>query len=225
MRGTVDFDFCPPTLIDKVLAETFDQPLSKVGFSKIRDRFYVRSRFPEMNDVIQLFRDKLDLNFVWGLSLNFVPHVTDGVENVQWHRTPKSARSDLKCSGFGKNREPGWSIRTSHGEIVLRQSAEFTRARMVPKALSFFDSLAGFRDLDAKFQEAARPNDFGFTLEMRFQVHLAYAFFLAKSGHESEAKSMMSRWLERNFNSFRPETLERISELFTEAVNSPYVLQ
>lgn len=221
----MDFDFCPPTLIDQVLAKTFDHSLSKVGFSKIRHRFYVRSRFPEMNDVIELRRDNLDLNFVWGLSLNFVPHVTDGVENVEWHRTPKSARSDLRYSGFGKNPERGWSIRTTHGKTVLRESAELTRSRMLPKALSFFDSLAGFRDLDAKFQEAARPNDFGWTLEMRFQLHLAYAFFLAKNGQESEAKGMMSRWLDRNFNSFRPETIEKVSALFQKAVESPYVLQ
>jgi hypothetical protein len=66
-----------------------------------------------MNDVIEFFRGNLDLNFVWGLSLNFVPHITIGVEHVRWHRTPKSAVSDLRCSGFGKNPETGWSIQTT----------------------------------------------------------------------------------------------------------------
>lgn len=221
----MDFDFCSPSLIDKILAETFDQPLSDVGFRKIRDRFYVRSRFLEMNDVIELWRDKLDLSFLWGLSLNFVPHVTNGVENVRWHRTPKSARRDLSYSGFGKNPQPGWSIRTTHGETVLRQSAELTRTRMLPKAVALFDSVGELRDLNSKFEEAARPNEFGWTLEMHPQRHLSYAFFLAKIGHESEARQMMSGWLKRNFNVFRPETLERISELFKEAVESPYVLQ
>lgn len=216
----MSLELCPPALIDKVLAETFDRSLSGAGFKKIRHRFYVRSRFPEMNDVIELFRDKLDLNFVWGLSLNFVPHVTNGVENVRWHRTPKSANSDLRYSGFP---EPGWSIRATQGGAVLRQSAELTRTRMLPKALAFFDCVTGFRDLSGKFQEAARPNEFGWTLETQFQLHLAYAFYLAKSGRENEAKQMMSKWLERNFNSFRPETLERISEIFKKAVDSPYI--
>jgi len=59
-------DLCSPALIDSVLAETFDDCLSVAGFEKIRPRFFVRSRFPEMNDVIEFFRSHLDLNFVWG---------------------------------------------------------------------------------------------------------------------------------------------------------------
>jgi hypothetical protein len=187
------YELCSPPTIDKVLAETFDACLSEVKFQKIRPRLYVRTRFPEMNDVIEFFRGNLDLNFVWGLSLNFVPHITNGVENICWHRTPKSAISDLRYSGFGKNPETGWSIHTTQGEHNLRRSAELTRAEMLPKALRYFDSVRGFHDLSLKFKEAAHSNDWGWTLEMRYQVHLAYAFYLAKSGHESEARQMMLR--------------------------------
>jgi hypothetical protein len=38
------FELCSPKLIDAVLAEVFDGPLTQAGFQKIRDRFYVRSR-------------------------------------------------------------------------------------------------------------------------------------------------------------------------------------
>ena len=55
------FELCLPNLIDSVVEEFFDEALSKVGFRKVRDRFYVRSRIAEMNDVIEFFRDKLNL--------------------------------------------------------------------------------------------------------------------------------------------------------------------
>ena len=218
-------DLCSPALIDRVLAETFDDCLSAAGFEKIRPRFYVRSRFREMNDVIEFFRSHLDLNFVWGLSLSFVPHITAGVENIHWHRTPKSAISDLRRSGFGKKPETGWSVQTTQGEKILRRSAELTRTEMLPKALRYFDSVRGFHDLASKFEEAARPNEWSWTLEMQPQVHLAYVFYLSKSGRESEARQMMSGWLSRNFSAYRPETLERISQLFEEATKSPFTLQ
>lgn len=219
------YELCSPALIDRVLAETFDDSLSHAGFQKIGPRFYVRTRFREMNDVIEFTRRQLDLIFVWGISLNFVPHITTGVENVRWHRTPKSAVSDLGRSGFGKNPESGWSIRTIEGEEILRRSAELTRAEMLPKALTYFDSLRSFHDLSSKFEEAARPNDWGWTLEMRYQVHLAYAFYLAKAGREKEAREMMSSWLAHNLKGFRQETLERVSQLFEQAIESPFTLR
>jgi hypothetical protein len=219
------FDLCPPALIDKVLAETFDPPLADLAFQKIRHRFYVRSRLPEVNEVIEFHRDRLDLNFTWGLSLNFVPHITEGVENVRWHRTQKSARRDLYQSGFGKSPQLGWSVGTIQGEAFLRRSAELTRTEMLPKALAFFDSIRSLRDLLPKFREAAQPNDWGWTLEMRPQLHLAYTFYLAKQGQAQEAEKMMSDWLARNFDFLSPETLERISDLFRQAIDSPFVLQ
>lgn len=204
------YELCSPALIDQVLAETFDDSLFAAGFLKIRPRLYVRSRFPEINDVIEFFRSHLDLNFVWGLSLNFVPHITAGVETVGWHRTPKSAVAGIRHSGFGKNPEAGWSISTTQGEVILRRSAELTRDEMLPKAMKCFDAVRGFRDLSGAFQDAARPNDWGWTLEMHPQLHLAYAFYLAKSGEEMLARQMMSVWLSRSFKTYRPETLESV---------------
>lgn len=177
-----------------------------------------------MNDVIEFYRSHVDLNFVWGLSLNFVPHITAGVENIRWHRTPKSAISDIRRSGFGKRPETGWSISTTQGEMILRRSAELTRNEMVPKALEYLDSIRRFQDLSSVFQQAALPNDWDWPLEMMPQLHLAYAFYLAKSSHEGEARQMMSAWLSRNRNVYRPETLESLSRLFEQAAKSPVIL-
>jgi len=177
-----------PKLIDRVVEEVFDEALSKAGFRKVRDRFYVRSRIPEMNDVIDFFIDKLNLNFIWGLALNFVPHITSGVENVRWHRAPKSARMDLRYSGFGRVPELGWSIRATSGEDELRRSAILTRSEMLPKALKFFESVKRFHHLESVFQEHKRPNEFGWTFDMFTQVSFAYAFYLAKGGQKRKAR-------------------------------------
>jgi hypothetical protein len=219
------YDLCPPAVIDKVLAEIFDASLARVGFEKIRPRFYVRNRLPEMNDVIEFYRGRLDLTLVWGPSLNFVPHITGKVENVRWHRTPKSAHIDLRYSGFGKRRQIEYSIQTTQGEQTLLRGARLTRTEILPKALAYFESVRVFSDLSAKFREAALPNHWGWTLEMRYQEHLAYCFYLAKSGQEIDARKMMSAWLSHGFNSFRPETLEKLSQHFEEATKTPFTLQ
>jgi len=207
------------------LAEVFDGPLTDAGFKKVRDRFYVRSRIHQVSDFVEFWRDKLDLNFLWGLSLNFVPHITSGVENVRWHRTPKSAHRDLSYSGFGRKPQLGWSIRATQGEEELRRSALLTRSEMLPKAMKFFESVKKFHDLESVFQNQQIPNEYGFTFDMHTQVSLAYSFYLAKSGQEQKARQYMSRWLARNSVAYREETVARISELFEEAVCSPYVLQ
>jgi hypothetical protein len=200
-------DLCPPAPIDKILAKIFDAPLSSVGFKNIRPRFYVRTRLPEMNDVIEFYRNRFDLVLVSGPSLNFVPHITGGVENIRWHRTPKSACIDLRYSGFDKHSQIEWSIQTRQGAQTLSRSAQLTLVEVLPKALAYFESIRVFSDLSAKFRDSIATS-VGWTLEMRYQEHLAYCFYLAKSGQETEARKMMSAWLSRGFNSFRPETLE-----------------
>lgn len=219
------YELCSPKLIDVVLADVFDGPLTKVGFQKVRDRFYVRSRMQEMNDVVEFWRDNLALKFLWGLSLNFVPHITNGVEKIRWHRTPKSAFKDLSYSGFGRVPQSGCSITTTSGEQKLRQSALLTRFEMLPKALKFFESVKKFHDLESVFTEFKKPNEFGWTFDMFTQVYLAYSFYLAKSGQEQKARQHMSAWLVRNNNAYREETVARISELFEAAARTPLVLQ
>ena len=133
------FELCPPDLIDEVIGEVFDQPLGEAGFAKVRNRRFVRSRFVEMNDVIEFYRDPLNLIFIWGLSLNFVPHLTPGVGELRWHRTIKSARTDLRYSGFGRKKALGWCLDATRGKAELRRTAILTRSEMLPKAFALFD--------------------------------------------------------------------------------------
>ena len=218
-------ELCAPKLIDAILAEVFDRPLADASFKKVRERVYVRSRVRDINDVVEFWRDRLNLNFLWGLSLNFVPHITGGVENVRWHRTPKSAYRDLSYSGFGRTPQLGWFVRATLGEEELRRSALLTRSEMLPRAMRFFESITEFHDLEAIFQDQQIPNEYGLTLDTKTQVSLAYSFYLARSGQEQKARQYMSRWFARNSAAYRGETAEKISELFEDAVRSPYIFQ
>jgi len=96
---------------------------------------------------------------------------------------------------------------------------------MLPKALKFFESVKKFHDLEAVFREQEKPNEFGWTLDMFPQISLAYSFYLAKSGQEQKARQYMSKWLARNSNAYREETMARVSDLFEEATKSPFVVQ
>jgi len=95
----------------------------------------------------------------------------------------------MRYSGFGKNSATGWSIQTTQGETNLRRSGELTRAEMLPKALKYFDSIRGFHDLSLKFEEAAHPNEYGWTLEMRYQVHLASCLWDERVAEAQTARS------------------------------------
>jgi hypothetical protein len=51
------------------------------------------------------------------------------------------------------------------------------------------------------------------------QIALAYAFDLAKIGTEGNARAYMAEWLKRSHR--RPETNQRLRELFEDAVRRP----
>jgi hypothetical protein len=118
----------------------------------------------------------------------------------------------------------GWSIEATGGKDELQRSALLTRSEMLPKALRFFESLKTFQDLEAIFQEKQRPNEWGWTFDMFPQSSLAFSFYLAKSGQEGKAREFMSKRTARNSTVYREETITRVSELFEEAVRSPYAL-
>jgi len=172
--------------------------------------------------VIEFHSDRLSLVFVWGFSLNFVPHIAGrDTETVAWHRTPNSANPDLRYSGLGRfcsgPTQPGATIPTHTTESSVRDGAELTRNLLLPKALAKLDSVRRLRDLGALFQEEERSTSHFFNFP---QLALAYTFYLAKIG-DQRARQYMSEWLE-NSGHMREETLQRITKLFEEAVNTPF---
>jgi hypothetical protein len=221
--SAMSVSFCSPCDVDAVIHDIFHVPLTEAGFQKPTRLKYVRSRFEEMRDVIEFRSDRGSLIFVWGFSLNFVPHIAGrNTETVAWHRTPNSANADLRYSGLGRfcsgPIEPGATISIYATEPSVRDGAELTRQFMLPKALAKLDSVRQLRNIEALFEEEERnasSHFFNFP-----QLALAYAFYLAKVG-DQRARQYMSEWLEHSMDR-REETLDRITKLFEEAVNTPF---
>ena len=142
------YELCSPALIDTVVSRRLLIIVSPMpDFRRYgHDITSPNGRFLRNGtDVIKFYRSHLDLNFVWGVSLNFVPHITTGVENVRWHRTPKSAVTDLGRSGFGKN--PTETVAGRFGRHkerrIFGRSAELTRRtemlQVLKRPSTYFD--------------------------------------------------------------------------------------
>jgi hypothetical protein len=215
---------CSPRLVDTVVAATFDPPMAQAGFAKMSARTYVRKRLIGARDVVELRSNGASLLLVWGFSFDFVPHIAGRfTETVRWHRTDKSASPDLRYSGLGRfcsgPKEPGATIQLYQGESRLREEAELSRTRLLPRALANLDSVRNLLDFRPLFEFEAREKSF-FNFP---QIVLAYAFYLAKIGHEVEARHYMSEWLQRS--NHREETEKTLVQLFEEAAASPLTIQ
>jgi hypothetical protein len=215
-------DRCSPQIVDRIIAEVFDSPLRSVGFEGSSARKYVRARIPQTYDVIEFYSRKIDLLLVWGLSLNFVPHIEGrSTETVSWHRTARSARTDLRYSEIEDTHDSRtrYAISTLHGPEKMRQAALQARAALLPRALQFFNSVPNLLAIEALFLGEERRPKWG-DIFATPQVALAYAFYLARVGKKKEARSSMLEWLKRS-DHHRPETNDRLSALFEEAISAP----
>jgi hypothetical protein len=217
---------CPPSLVDRIVGEVFDPRLLALGFQRATPRKYVRRRVPHTYDVIERLSQTVSLRLIWGLSLDFVPHVGGRQsETVRWHRTARSANPDLRYSETDCMREMRnqYTISTTYGEHVLRQKALEAISALLPRALQLFDSVTGLGTLVELFllkeQDALR----GWDIFNTPQVALAYAFYLAKVGRGIRARSYVSECLKRAH--WRLETNERLTELFEDAVSAPLLSQ
>lgn len=80
--------------IHEIVEPAVSRYLSPMGFESHRQLVWVRSADAPIRQVFKLELLKgAGLDFAWGLSLDFVPHVSGS--RVKWHRTPKTAMLDL----------------------------------------------------------------------------------------------------------------------------------
>ena len=138
------YESCYPRRIDEIIAEVFDPVLGAQGFRRSTPRKYARKRVEHTHDVIELLSQRVSLRMIWGVSLDFVPHVAGrATETVQWHRTVRTANPDLRYSESENASQPTrrFDISTIQGENLVREQARSALAEMVPKALRFFDSV------------------------------------------------------------------------------------
>ena len=216
---------CPPAVVDKIVGEVFDSTLEGLGFQKASPRKYVRVRIAHTHDVVELLSQTTQLVLIWGLSLNFVPHISGRLtETVQWHRTPRSANPDLRYSEIEdmRNYRPQYAISTMQGGQAMREAALAARSVLLPRAVQLFDSVRSLLSIDDLFVREEKSPRWG-NIFSTWQVALAYAFYLARIGRESKARAYMSEWLKRSH--CRTETNNRLSILFEEATRLPLLVQ
>jgi hypothetical protein len=200
----------------------FDSILGADGFVRAGDMKWVRSRGPVIRDVILVYALKGGMYTTrWGVSLDFVPHITNDV--LRWHRSPTSARIDLgydpldfidgRIGAFNARPptdDPAFEplslvdpaqARTSWWEISAWRPpsdgpGEQTRAAKQVMAMST-PWLAAIRDLNsllAAFEREQRRPSNRFPFDAYVQHRLAYAFALAAANETSKALVELRRW-------------------------------
>lgn len=101
------YESCSPRRIDKIIAEVFDRALNPHGFLRSAPCKYARKRIEHTHEVIEELSQKINLRMIWGVSLDFVPHVAGrATETVQWHRTARSVDPDLRYSESKEASQP-----------------------------------------------------------------------------------------------------------------------
>jgi len=214
----------PPHVVNGIIGEAFNSALTSRGFQEASPRKYVRARIAHTHDVVEFHSDVTRLLPIWGVSLNFVPHISGRLtETVQWHRTPRSALPDLRYSEIEDMRDfrPKYAISTINGPEIMRDQAFAARSALLPRAFQLFDSVKDLLSIDQLFVREEQNPKWGNIFNTP-QVALAYAFYLAKVGREAEGRNYMSEWLKRSSHR-RQETNTRLSLLFEEAVRMPLI--
>ena len=212
---------CSPRRIDEIISEVFDPVLGLCGFHRSMPRKYARKRIEHTHDVIALLSQKINLRMIWGVSLDFVPHIAGrATETVQWHRTARSASPDLRYSESENANQPSrrFDVSTIYGEERMRNQARLAQEELLPRALRFFDSVPDLFAVETLFVHSEQHPQWG-DFHNTPQIALAYAFYLAKMDKEESARTHMAEWLKRSHR--RPETNQRLRELFEEAVRGP----
>jgi len=121
----------------------------------------------------------------WGLSFDFVPHLTDRGE-VRWHRTLKNTRFDLACRPIdhepSDTRRRGWY--TTLFLAPERLAADLRRLAdlAIPEAARWWASVKDEDDLPAAFEARRSLPAIGIPFESYTQEYLAFAFVLASAG-------------------------------------------
>lgn len=191
MRGGPDaIDGWPAPIpieeFNQAVGRTLGSALASRGFDALGPRRWVRSRRAPIRDLVELQALKgTSYCPMWGLSLDFVPHVTSA-GHVEWHRTAKSARFDLvyRPIDFVPTRAEScdWSI----SPLATREELEDDLARVtrmvLAEALPFWERIRDIEDLPTIYREHRLRPSVGLPFASFPQQCLASAFVLAKCG-------------------------------------------
>jgi hypothetical protein len=161
-----------------------------VGWEEIRDGVWTRPIGDGIRAVIRASALKgIRYQLLWGLSLAWVPHLTD--TGTSLHRTAKSARLDLdeegQFHGAAMSCEPGdgGSVIWLPGDVRNAWRTGFERA-------SDLFARAGDAEAVLALAEEQLEDRWAMTVHMPGPVYVA-AFTLAHLRREPEARAMLQR--------------------------------
>ncbi|WP_248767309.1 hypothetical protein [Pseudomonas sp. MWU12-2345] len=128
----------------------------------------------------------------WGLSLDFVPHVSGN--NIKWHRTPKSAQLDLTWD----TRDRALDISYCYGPEIIASHAPRVLNAAIAQAESFWSKTRLISDLPEAFELVRQHLSSGGLGFYNYLQHpLAYAFVLAMNGKQKAAEEEYKRYSPR----------------------------
>jgi hypothetical protein len=195
--------------IHELLKAQISAALVPLGFEVRGPLAWVRSTDAPIRQMFELKQWKGGkLAPSWGLSLDFVPHVSGS--SVKWHRTPKSAMLDFRIDA--RRRESDISYIWGPAKLVSEAPAALEAA--FPRAKEWWASVPSVTELPLAFEQLKEYYSHGGLGFYAFTQHpIAYAFSLAKVGRLDEANIEIEKYKCLR----RPPTVEaRIRELLRE---------
>jgi hypothetical protein len=200
------------------IAQTLGAALASHGFEPVAPRRWVRSSRTPIRDLLELQALKgMSYCPMWGISLDFVPHVTNRGE-IKWHRSAKSARFDLVYRPIDFAPTAAASRDWSASPLATRAEVQEDLARVMrlvlEKALPFWNGISDIRDLPRVYTEHRRRAAVGLPFESSPQQVLAAAFVSAKCGVDG-AGTVLDEYV-RAFD-VPPATTRRLEQLLAAA--------
>ena len=208
----------PVQEFNQALARTLGSALSASNFEAVAPRRWVRSNRAPIRDVVELQALKgISYCPMWGLSLDFVPHIT-AAGDTKWHRTPKSARFDLvyrPIDYLATNSDArDWSVSLLATREELQEDLARVTQMVLAEAIPFLDRIVAVQDLPSLYREHRRRPSIGLSFDCFPQQVLAAAFVFAKCG-DTAGQSELAEYI-RAYD-VAPGTARRLEELIAAA--------
>ena len=196
--------------IHAIVHEEIERHLAPKGFSPAGDLKWVGDTDAPIRQVFEFRKWAGKVTPVWGLSLDFVPHISG--KKAAWHRTNKSAKLDL-CFDPGAGK---LDMSCIAGEAPIRKQHKQIIAAAVREADHFWARAAqagDLPDLIDGLKDHYRTTD-GLTFYSYKQHALATAFILRHLGRDAEGLAELDR---RHDLFWEPEAWQNIRQLMTTA--------
>jgi len=190
------------------VAPLVERQLIPMGFELQKPLHWVRSDDAPIRQVFAFVQYKGGaLAPFWGLSLDFVPHVSGA--QVKWHRTVKSARFDLNRDARDRNMELSYIW----GPEELARNAPVAISNALLEAEIFWKAAKSIPELPAAFMSTKQYMSGGGLGFYNYVQHpLAFAFVLAKLGQPELANAEFDRYLQSDMNS---AVVDRLREMLS----------